>query len=388
MRLHLALSVLSLTLRVCDAGDLDGFNYILGTQAIGGKYQFTSDHPLVESAKVMRDLGATSMKFALGRGGYDDPGSNSLTELARENAAYRQVLEMPFANYQIWANAPQEANWKAGLSEGDAAREYREVYDLTSHLLSTYSGTGKTFYLGHWEGDNMLRGDISLDGDGKMTPTRIQGFTDWLTVRQRAVDDAKRDTPHKAVQVWHYTEVNHPTISLRDERPTLTNRVLPYVAVDFVSYSAYDAGADPETLRAALNYIESKLTPKPAIPGKRVFIGEYGFKTFDAGKIFDTPEQQNQRCLAVIQAGLEWGCPFILYWELYNNEVDAAGNHRGFWMIDHQGVRQPVYETHRAYYEWARRYVSQRQEQTGQMPSGPDFQTAAAAYFRQAGSRH
>ena len=33
------------------------------------------------------------------------------------------------------------------------------------------------------------------------------------------VDDAKRDIPPEGVQVWHYTEVNHPTISLLEKRP-------------------------------------------------------------------------------------------------------------------------------------------------------------------------
>ena len=38
---------------------LDRFNYILGTQAIGGKYQFTSQDPLVESAEVILAMGAS-----------------------------------------------------------------------------------------------------------------------------------------------------------------------------------------------------------------------------------------------------------------------------------------------------------------------------------------
>ncbi len=377
----IVLSSIIAWLTCCQAAEVEGPNYILGTQAIGGKYQFTSEHPLIESARVILEMGATTMKFALGRGGYDDPGSNSLATLAKENPAYRKVFDLPFAHYQIWANAAQEANWKDGLSPLHSAHEYQELYDLTAYLLTAYSGTGKQFFLGHWEGDNMLRGDISTDGDAKMSPTRVQGFIDWLQVRQRAVDDAKRDTPHANVEVWHYTEVNHPTISLRGDRPTLTNRVLPHVAVDFVSYSAYDASDDPEILKASLDYIESKLAPKPAISGKRVFIGEYGFKTFDAGQVFNTPERQNERCLAVIQAGLEWGCPFILYWELYNNEIDAAGKHRGFWMIDHRGVPQPVYETHRAYYAWARQLTESVAKKTGKPPSLDEFRVAAIEYI-------
>jgi len=78
------------------------------------------------------------------------------------------------------------------------------------------------------------------------------------------------------------------------------------VDVDYVSYSSYDAiqGNIHEGLFAALNHIESKLRPKPGIPGKRVFIGEY---RFPARRY--TPEEQNRKSLEVMLAGIEWGLP-------------------------------------------------------------------------------
>ena len=30
------------------------------------------------------------------------------------------------------------------------------MYDLTHYLLTNYNNSGKTFYLGHWEGDGYL----------------------------------------------------------------------------------------------------------------------------------------------------------------------------------------------------------------------------------------
>ncbi len=44
----------------------------------------------------------------------------------------------------------------------------------------------------------------------------------------------------------------------------------------------------------------------------------------------------------VMRAGLKWGCPFVLYWEMYNNEVTPDGRQRGFWLIDDHGIKQPV----------------------------------------------
>jgi hypothetical protein len=249
------------------------------------------------------------------------------------------------------------------------------MYDLTAHLLRTYSGSDKTFYLGHWEGDGWLRGSVAPENDAKVTPLAVQGLADWLNTRQRAVDNAKCDTPHQGVQVWHYTEVNHVKLAMQG-RPALVNEVLPKTTVDLVSYSSYDTAHDPALLKAALGFIEAKLPPKLGITGRRVFIGEYGFPA-----IRHTPAETDRLSRQVICAGLEWGCPFVLYWELYNNEVDSDGKQRGFWMIDDQGVKQPIYETHRSFYEWARRFVADALARTGRVPSDAEFRRAAVHFL-------
>jgi hypothetical protein len=362
--------------------DADRFNYVLGTQAIGGKYQFTDQPALIEAARVMREMGASTIKFALSPEHFTED-IRTVTDLVSRDPVYRQVLDMPFAHFQMWVNARAEGAWVNGLKPRQVIEEYRQVYDLTVHLLKTYSGTSKTFYLGHWEGDNMLRGDIGDKGDAKMAdPVRVEGFIDWLGIRQQAVVDAKRDTPHRDVQVWHYTEVNHPTISLLKDRPTLANRVLPFVPVDFISYSAYDSQSDPKLLRDTLDYLQSRLQPRSDLPGRRVFIGEYGFWTRKDGLPQNTPVEQNQRSLAVIRTALDWGCPFILYWQLYNNETDPDGGHRGFWMIDDQGIKQPIYKTHQDYFKWARQHVAGFKARTSQPPTEAEFRRAALDYFR------
>ncbi len=42
-------------------------NMLLGTQAIGGRYQFTKNEPLLESAKLIAELGSGIMKFSISR---------------------------------------------------------------------------------------------------------------------------------------------------------------------------------------------------------------------------------------------------------------------------------------------------------------------------------
>jgi hypothetical protein len=82
------------------------------------------------------------------------------------------------------------------------------------------------------------------------------------------------------------------------------------------------------------------MKPKKSIKGKRVFIGEYGY---NLPIVNNSPNDQAYCALNTIQAGIEWGCPFILYWEMYDN-TDT-----GFWMVDRNNVEQPVYKVHEAY---------------------------------------
>src|ERR1051325_3485409 len=360
--------------------ELERFNYVIGSQTFGARYQFTKETRLVETAAAIRALGCTVIKFGLGApyAGYDGHGFgnipeentaiHSLVQLARDEPSHRNVFDMPFANFIFWMHTfcNDGKGWHNGFSKDAQEAEYREVYDLVAYLLKTYSGTGKSFYLGHWEGDGMMRGTVDKANDARVTPTAVQGMIDWLNVRQRAVDDAKGNTPHHDVQVWHYTEVNHVVIARDENRPAVVNRVLPEVNVDFVSYSAYDTSNIPqrENIISTLNYIESKLKPKPGIPGKRVFIGEYSYEILNQ----HTPQEQDELARIVMRTGLEWGCPFVLYWEIYNNVLSADGTQRGAWMISDKGVKQPVYLTHHKFLQQARHYVEERIKKTGHPP--------------------
>ncbi len=249
--------------------------------------------------------------------------------------------------------------------------EYREVYDFACHLLRTYNGTGKSFYLGHWEGDWHLR--PQFDPKQPFPEHYAEHFIAWLRVRQQAIDDAKRDTPHAKVWLWHYTEVNLVQPFLKGGQ-CLTHDILPQVDVDYVSYSCYDSlqGKIHEDLTAALDHIESYLKPRPGLPpGKRVFIGEYGFPA----RRF-TPEQQNTKSIETMVTALQWGCPFALYWELYDNE-GTPEKPGGFWLINEKNEKQPVWDTHRRFYQWARKYLAEVTAKTGASPSLEEFRQEA-----------
>jgi hypothetical protein len=390
------------------------FNYILGTQTIGATYQFTQESVLVETAQAILDMGSNLLKITMGRGyqrmmlkpskaaypetmqyllnqGSDardtlrikfpgasveappeNPAIQTLTDLARTEPSYRKVLAMPFAYYVIWTYAFTPRWWLKGFSAEEQDQEYREIYAFVAHLLKTYNGTGKTFFLGHWEGDWHLRPDLNSQTDAGVTPESLQGMIDWLNTRQRAIDDAKRRTPHHGVQVYHYTEVNHVSAVSMAGRPSVTNRVLPRTNVDFVSYSTYDSLDDiPNKIPRALDYIESKLPTKAGIASKRVFIGEYGF----AAHTYPEPERDH-RSRQVMRIGLDWGCPFVLCWQMYNNEF-SNGVENGYWLIDNHGVKQPLWHTLADFYREARRYVANCKRQTGRLPAEGEFRRFA-----------
>ena len=366
------------------ANPVAAYNYILGVQTINPSYQFTQETRLVETARAIQAMGATVIKFEMSRSYPRDLAAKaqpnlkirSLTELARDEPSFHRVLDMPFSRFVLWAHSfACELSFRGGFAGPQQEKEYRELYDFTRYLLKTYDGSGKTFFLGHWEGDGVLRGTIDWADDIRATPTAIQGMIDWLNCRQRAIDDAKRDTPHQGVEVWHYTEVNHVRLAI-EGRKAVVNMVLPHAPVDFVSYSCYDNQEDPQRLKAALDFIQSKLTAKPGMTGRRVFIGEYGFPA----ERF-SPAKQEEMSRGVILAALQWGCPLVLYWEFYNNEVDPQGRQRGFWMIDDHNVKQPVYETHRRYFEQARAYIADEIRRTGRPPDDEQFRRQAARFF-------
>jgi hypothetical protein len=370
---------------------LDSFDYIIGTQHIGNLYHFTNKPMLIEGADAILAMGSNMIKISMSPKyenyiGSEDPHIQSLTDLA-EQKDFAQLFSMPFSRYFIWTTAfsthGKVTPWRGHVKPEVLAAEYKEIYDFTRYLLTTYNGTGKSFYLGNWEGDWMLLSGVPGRDDPKMKskinvpPDAIVGMIDWATTRQRAVDDAKRDVPHQNVQVWYYVEANHVLKSIHEGRISVSSSVLGPVNPDFVSFSSYDAtNADRDLNRDlpdALNYMQSKLKPKPGLPEKRVFIGEYG-----APARSYSPQGQADRIREVSAAAIKWGTPFVLYWELYNNEKKKdSGEQAGFWLIDDKGVKQPAYYMYQHYYADASRFVAEFTAKNSRPPSDKEFQTYA-----------
>jgi hypothetical protein len=356
---------------------VDKFNTRIGTQTFSGLYQFTTNNLLVETAQAILGMGSDNIKMFMGAnypGKYHTnlPASvTSLMTLAKNEPNCRAVLDMPFRRIIAWAyplsnpDAPfQDGNYTAT----EAANDYREMYDLTHYLLTNYNSSGKTFYLGHWEGDGYLEVNNWTTNPPPAVPPAMVA---WLNTRQKAIDDAKAATTFSNVNVFGYAEVNRvrdamlngPTNNVR-----AINYVIPYVTnLDYVSYSSYDAmNLSTANLYSTLDYIEAHVPTNKAsvIPGERLWIGEYGW----GGNSSDSQEPLNR---AYIQRLLNYGSktlPFILFWEIYDNEPN-----RNFSLIDSNNVKVASYYLHQRFINAARMFAGQFKETNGRLPNDSEF---------------
>jgi hypothetical protein len=350
---------------------VENYNYIIGTQTIGASYQFTEENRLVETAKQILLMGSNILKISLGEG-YEYS-----YEMFEKDAAMKELLSMDFKYYFFWVYTPK-VDWANGLSAQESQIEYENLYKLAEYLLKNCAG--KEFYLGHWEGDWHL-----TDMNGNMqtvNPVKIQGMIDWYNIRQKAIEDAKAANTGSDVKIYHYCEVNRVYDALKYGFDRIVNKVLPHTNVDFVSYSSYDAIGSSKyeslekDMHSALNYIEENMKSKPGITGRRVFIGEYAFSGRNLGA-----QAQDSRTRMVMKAALKWGCPFILYWEMYNNEIEDQGGHVGYWLINDKGIKQSVYYTHSDFYKAMKKQVYTYNAQNGHLPSQAEYLENAVKYF-------
>jgi len=299
----------------------DAFPQVLGTQAFGPAYKFTKDEAVLEAAKGISAMGSRILKI------------NAVS--GQQLTSY---ISMPFTHYVLWYRSTNE--WTKGLTPELKRREYNALYLFTKDLLTRYDTAGKTFFLGHWEGDWYLLPDRDVKKDA--SPELVAAMIDWLAVRQKAVDDARSEVPYAKCRVYTYAEVNRVRDAMKDGRKRVVNAVLPKTNVDFVSYSAYDSQLLPaDEVRATLDYVNAQLPAKPGLPAKRVFIGECGLSWKACGADGAKHEQRNREIIVKL---LTWRPAMILFWQYYNNEV-VDGEQVGFWLVDNKNNKTPLHAT-------------------------------------------
>jgi hypothetical protein len=325
-------------------GQPRSIRHSLGATHVDGKYSLTQKPFLIEGAEQIADLGCQVIKLYLvvppDKYPFHTqwPAAGSLVELARTDP-YRSVFASSFTTFVLTAYATGRPDhyWRRGVTNEQADDETEQFYRLTHHLLTEYRGAGKTFVLQHWEGDWAIRG--SYDPGRDPDETEIRGMIRWLQARQAGVERARREVGQHGVRVLHAAEVNLVWIGIAENRPTVTNRVLPAAGVDLVSYSAWDTQDDPVRLRRALDSIAAHTPDREPFGDRNVYIGEFGVPENERS------EADVRRIVSgVTDVACEWGCPYVIFWQVYCNEarrqpVRENGDVRGFWLLRPDGTR-------------------------------------------------
>ena len=325
---------------------------IIGVTHVNGQYYLIGEDFLNEGADQILALGSRVIKvwFHNPQGSYSFnsqwPDMDSLVEIA-QSPYFRKLFDKPFTTYIImcFSMARSASYWRNGITEEQKQDEQWQFYELTKHLLTTYRGTNKTFILQHWEGDWLIRG--SYDKNVDPTPEAITGMIDWLNARQEGVNQAREEVGLDGVWVYHAAEVNRVVSSMKEGKPNVVSTVLPHTKLDLVSYSAWDATTEhsenSQMFREALDFIAKNMPDSPDFGNRNVYVGEFGMpeNNFSTGQI--------QKVIpGVVETALDWGCPYIIYWQLYCNElkdpkqlVPVGSNDavRGFWLIRPDGSK-------------------------------------------------
>ena len=335
------------------AQEIKRYNHVLGTNAFAPGYQFTDADPISEVADQILAWGSNMIKFSAG--------SNAgLIDRVLEGRDFDYVF--------VWYRS--NGHFHDGYSEAEARADYDAFYSTTQKLLQTYNETGKQFFLGHWEGDWYY-----LDGYDKtrekVDDTATEGMIAWMNNRQKAVDDAKRDTPHSNVYVWNYMELNRPVDAMKKGYDRVVNRVLPFTNVDYVSYSAYDSKDETtRTIKRVIAYINQNLPEKSGVPEPRVFIGEVA----EPASQFDFNDSRHCNAnLRILTKYLQCGVRFVLYWEMYCNETLPDGRPSGFWLIDSEGNKTQLYRKLQRVLRDGQQYVEEYAEKNGKVPSDREY---------------
>ena len=368
---------------------LEDYNFVLGTQGIGGKYKFSNESALLEQAKHIRGMGSNILKISLGKNalkgyGLRNANVNSTLELFKSSPDFKQAFDMDFKYIFAWVHTCTGVNWKKGITVQQEKLLYDEMYELASYLLTTYNNSGKTFLLGNWEGDWLLH-----NGNGReSTPGSdiIRNMTKWFQIRQKAVDAAKMNIPHNNVSLFHYIELNLVLKGMEGEK-CIAESVLPKVPVDLVSYSSYEAIKNRtydevyDTLDSIFKYLEKQLQPKEGLPfSRRVFIGEYGYHAN-----IEKPESfKKQRKLTkdIMEISLKLNLPFALHWQMFNNEYTKGGRSKEMSLINEQGEKRPMYYLHKQFYQHMNDYLKNYKSENGEYPDRAAFNEKALTVLK------
>jgi hypothetical protein len=339
--------------------------HLFGAQHFQPCYFINGSVPcLLDGAQLVSNtLGSTIFKFALKSNTpgfypfnnvapYAWPVSfSTMTDVAKTaqvDLLLRNGLGTHFTTFVLWAYSvgTEDSYWcnGDGLTPAQEATETAQFEELTLHLLTTYRDLALDIFLEHWEGDWAARCG-SYDPHTPPSSRVARNMVQWLAARQRGVDMARASQAVQGsnVRVFHGTEVNLVVDSIHNASfGNIIRSVVPFVRLDTVSYSSYEAQADPVMLAAALDFIFASMNRTAASPRQPVFITEWGSPQTEVTAAEALAVAQS--VVNVTRAKSASYLRMALHWQVINNELAAGGLcqgtavdnpalQRGFWEV-------------------------------------------------------
>lgn len=367
---------------------LEDYNFVLGTNGIGGKYKFSNESKLLEQSKHIRGMGSNIIKISLGKKspkayGLKNVGAKTTLDLFKSVPDYKKVFDMDFKYVMAWVHTCTGVKWKLGINNYEEKQLYKEMYEFARYILKEYNNTGKTFMIGNWEGDWLLHPNYNRNVNPPQD--HVENMTKWFQIRQRAIEDAKAKVEHKNVELYHYIEVNLALKGM-EGNTCITKDILPHVDVDLVSYSSYEATKNrnfkekKNTLIEVMDYIENQLKPKEDLPfSRRVFIGEYGYH---ANETETSQQKQYDETKEIMEISLMLNSPFALHWQMYNNEYKKNGDSKNMSLINEKGEKRALYYLHQNYYKAMNDYLKDYKTENDTYPDQEEFNERALNVLR------
>lgn len=361
--------------RYGEAGPLLPLNERVGVTHADGKYHLTDEPFLLEGAQAVQELGSkviklwftgTSPELYPFASDWPSEQPQDLTGLAAL-PYYDEVFRMPFSTYiletyEFWGD--RQTVWTDGMTEQECQEVEDQFYALACYFYETFAGTGKTFILQNWEGDNALGEYAVKTADGGLSAqgqTALDGMVDWINARQAGVDRARAEYPDSDVVVANAMEVNF--IDVERDMENYDNRVL---AVDYVVprthcdlYSLSCWGAKETGLESVvadkLRYYKEKAPSSRLYGRENIMLGEFGSPELlhKRGAVYseESSQAQMENVRLQLEYALEENVRYAVYWELYCNELRLAPTDRevrnedctGYWLIRPDGSKTATY---------------------------------------------
>ena len=303
----------------------------------------TSVPSLIDGALTVLSMGSRVVKVAAfdPRGNYPFNSPRWPTEPSAfpsllsmvQHEYYTQLFSLPFTTFVLIAystvGGPAGGDisyWTNGITAAQAAEETNQLREATAYLLRRYAHKGKRFILENWEGDWASRAG-SWDPAKPATPQALAAMRTWLEARQAGVTLGRGDFENTARvragargigTAFFAAEVNLVDTSRLNDVPNMINRVVPYVALDMVSYSSYDSQEGTHAFRANLAYIvaqHSNRTSAAPMGSAALFIAEFGLAQNHVSHSLLAHTITN-----VVETALSFGAAHVLFWETYCNE--------------------------------------------------------------------